>query len=697
VAPVGADAHGTTSDAGWSGASTGIGGTGRYDGGEWVYQDFVYDDGGRGNNTADVVQVRVRESPSSPGESADLEIEVTINSLLDASSTVIGVALSGPDDVVRPWPFGATSGVDELGDFVAVASRWHRFVTVAEGHVWESLDDGEPVGTGDAAVDLVANTITFGAATSEMAEGEIALNIGAGVWDASTRTWSDGGVLDLAFNRHELEPVPLDFPFSNERVFRDQQQQMAIDAGDVSRFDHALDRGRLRTEQVGPSTTGGELMGEAEQPPPSAAVAVPSWLPKMAPSYPGQKRDVVNRVYRSIQDLPEGYGPPGGGEALGGNAPHPMGGLYQTYRITIPPGYDGSETRPLNLLLHAMGGNHNSNPAHSVTDRLGADLGAFTVAPLALGPAGWYANEALVDTLQALADVEQHYAIDRDRISVAGYSMGGGGVYRLATLLPDLFASGVVWVGYTNRPAIDQIENAQHVPLMIIHGTNDETVPLHRVTPYTDRLRELGYDHRLNVHPGFDHFALWLTDEWTRERDWVGAHRRTVDPGNVRMKVRPSAWADGPRAAAIVADLRKVTAMVGTSIDGAYWVSSVAIDGEGDASGVVDLTSSGISPRVPVASEILGAEPGPPTPYVQQGIARRFEPAPTSNTLTGTLSGIRELTVDLERARLDLNDLRLDVNADRDVTLHLRDGTGIHTVTIAGASGDVLSALRSTS
>src|SRR6185436_12604245 len=41
-----------------------------------------------------------------------------------------------------------------------------------------------------------------------------------------------------------------------------------------------------------------------------------------------------------------------------------------------------------------------------------------------------------------IRDLKRHYAVDEDRVTIGGASMGGTGGFRLATLHPDLFAAG---------------------------------------------------------------------------------------------------------------------------------------------------------------------------------------------------------------------------------------------------------------
>ena len=69
------------------------------------------------------------------------------------------------------------------------------------------------------------------------------------------------------------------------------------------------------------------------------------------------------------------------------------------------------------------------------------------MTPAGRGPDGWYYDRAGADTFEVWADVARHYALDPDVTSIAGYSMGGYGTYKLATQFPDLFAKGQPTVG----------------------------------------------------------------------------------------------------------------------------------------------------------------------------------------------------------------------------------------------------------
>ncbi len=638
VSPVGPGPALAARDSGWSAPPTAISGAGRYVAGEWVWQDFVYDDGGQLNNEADIVEVRAR------AQGADLRLQVTINSLLEESDFVVGVAVEDRAADLREWPSGA-----------GVQSRWASFVTA----------------TADTAVvDRGENTVEF-TVPSAASSPATRLVVGAGRWDAEADAW-EGLPADLAFNlQGSGEPYA-----ANEeergRNFRNAKQQAAIESGDVSAFVQTVDVTALRA-----GTT------EAE------------------PVEPGS----ANRVYRTRQDLGEGYSD---------DFPRHRG-LYQPYAIYVPAGYSSTTPAPLAIVMHSLNNIHNEYDTEAVYEQIAETRGAIAVTPLALGVNGWYWDRALVDTLDVWADVRRNYAIDDSQTTVSGYSMGGYGSWRLSTLLPDRIAAGAVWAGvpayqiwaFPAPPVgspmartgpgntFDQLENTRYVPFMVSHGTNDELVPVAGVTWQTDRLHQLRHTYRYQLHPGYGHFSFRSLDDYTREGGWLAGRERIDNPGRVTFKVRPDSWVtpgtEQSERDSILGLLDELAAELGGDLRSAYWVRDVNVaggesDGDG-AIGSVDLVSHG-RPEVSSTVEHSGVETEPSSHFLR-GLDRtdsEAEETETPNRLSGTLEGVTELTVDVTRANLTLDGLDVDVTSDRKTTLHLREGSKTDTVVLEASS-----------
>src|SRR5207302_8139478 len=99
-----------------------------------------------------------------------------------------------------------------------------------------------------------------------------------------------------------------------------------------------------------------------------------------------------------------------------------------------------------------------------------------------------------------IEDVMAKYPINRDRISVTGFSMGGAATWYLASHYPELFAAAAPMAGYCDyrlwekpggstfpmqpweepswqqRSAAFLVENFEHTPLWIVHGEWDRSV-----------------------------------------------------------------------------------------------------------------------------------------------------------------------------------------------------------------------------
>ena len=74
-----------------------------------------------------------------------------------------------------------------------------------------------------------------------------------------------------------------------------------------------------------------------------------------------------------------------------------------------------------------------------------------------LHPYGRFCNANHVagetDTLEAMADVQRRYRIDEDRITVRGFSMGGGATWHFAVHHADKWAAAAPGAGFSETPA----------------------------------------------------------------------------------------------------------------------------------------------------------------------------------------------------------------------------------------------------
>jgi predicted peptidase len=146
------------------------------------------------------------------------------------------------------------------------------------------------------------------------------------------------------------------------------------------------------------------------------------------------------------------------------------------YAISIPSTYSPSTPAPLILTLHfGIGGGESTGVGADLLKGLigpaFVGLGAIIVAPDSVrGNWSTPENEKAVSAL--LDMVMAHYAIDKKRVAVTGYSMGGTGSWHLAEKFPELFSAAIP---IASRPPASAA--GWRLPVLAIHSRDDQVAP----------------------------------------------------------------------------------------------------------------------------------------------------------------------------------------------------------------------------
>jgi predicted esterase len=115
----------------------------------------------------------------------------------------------------------------------------------------------------------------------------------------------------------------------------------------------------------------------------------------------------------------------------------------QPYGLVIPQDHDFTRPAPLYVWLHGRGDkNTDLHFMHERMTRPGqiAPPGAIVLHPFERHCVGFkFAGE--IDVLEAIADVQQHYRIDPQRIVLIGFSMGGAGAWHIGAHYADKFCA----------------------------------------------------------------------------------------------------------------------------------------------------------------------------------------------------------------------------------------------------------------
>ena len=201
-------------------------------------------------------------------------------------------------------------------------------------------------------------------------------------------------------------------------------------------------------------------------------------------------------------------------------------GTTVLYGRSIPGGYDPRQPRPLVLVLHP-GGERIPYYGDRVMQQiflpgLGA-LDAIMVAPDC--PTRAWSDPAAEQAVRALIDnVIAEYAVDRRRILVTGFSLGGSGTWFMSSHHADLYTAAIVLAGRTDEP----LERLAKIPTYIIHSRDDEVVPFAQAERRAAELNSMGRVVKFEALQGLGHYAMrgyvgaleragrWVTEHWEK-------------------------------------------------------------------------------------------------------------------------------------------------------------------------------------
>ena len=654
-----------------------VSGAQSYRDGEWLYQDFLYDDHGAAgvkdpndpygpsghlyspaggsftyptdkvyaNNSADLVELRVRPL------AAATAFRVTLNTLQDAARSAFTIALGS--GAASGWPHGA--GVTSPATLFLT---WH-------GSSAELLDatTAKPVTPAPTAtVDMLRRQVTVLVPHSAWnpGTGKVRTTIGVGLWNPGANAYlapkpgaadattpgggTPNGVAIVNVGPRFAEPVPqfygsnmADTAVAGEVSapwWRERQQSEQLTLGDVSPFSADVDFGKLARQ-----------------------VRDDSGVPATG---------ALDRILASHYTFGQGLDPTKICYTLGtfDAGPKCVGrfvGQLQSYALYVPTKPVPAKGFGMTLLLHSLSANYNQYLASHNQSQLGErDTGSLVVTPSGRGPDGFYKGIAEADTFETWADVARHYRVDPDWSTVTGYSMGGFGTYRLLARWPDLFSRGWSVVGEPQSVS-DQLGSLRNTPLLAWNSAEDELVNISTSENAVKANTAAGIRFEEDKFLTADHLTLAANDQFAPGAAFLGNARVDRNPYHVTYVVDPTE------------DNRQATAVA----DHAYWLSDLrprttgngSLDAVSQAFGTTDAT---VLPVQTGAGVLTGGEI-PAMAYLSR--SQQWGPfghAAPANTLTLKVTNLRTATVALDRARLTARrTLTLDVTADGPTSLVL--------------------------
>jgi hypothetical protein len=658
-----------------------VSGSGAYRDGEYLYQDYIYDDHGAtgtpdpnnplgpnadlysppagsatyptdpvyANNAADLVEFRVKPLANATA------FRVTLNTLKDPAKTAFTIALgSSPANV--SWPHGA-----------GVSSPAQYFLTV-HGSSGELLDaaTGRALAAPSVSTDLTRRQIDVRLPHSTWDPGasKVRTEIGVGLWDtaassylapqpgqASATTPGGGSPTGAAlFNvgprtgepQPDVSQVPT-WTMGDSAVggmvqaawWREKEQATALTTGDISEFHADVDFGKL-----------------------AAKANDDSGVPKTG---------TMNRILASHYEFGQGYDNSKvcfeiGGVDEGAKCIGRMVGQLQPYTIYVPSKPQPAKGYGMTLLLHSLSANYNQYANSRNQSELGdRGPGSIVITPAGRGPDGFYAGIAEADTFEVWADVARRYKLDPSWTVVSGYSMGGFGTYRLMARWPDLFARGFSVVGIPGT-VNDQLPSLRNNPILAWNSGADELVNITESEQAVADLTAAGLRFTEWLFPASDHLTLATNDEYGPGADWLGQHTVDRNPPHVTYVVDPTE--DNAQATAIG--------------NHAYWTSGLTVrDPKASPTGTFDARSEGfgVGDGTPTGQRqgggVLVGGNHHASPYVER--SQDWTPAPkepVTDRLDVVATNIATATVDATRARLSCAP-QLNVKSDGPLDLRI--------------------------
>ncbi len=251
-------------------------------------------------------------------------------------------------------------------------------------------------------------------------------------------------------------------------------------------------------------------------------------------------------------------------------------GDYSEVGVYVPPWYRPSATRkyPLVVGLHGLNGfsmgvmrwlfgGDDPKREQGWEDRHVGTLpnaDAFVITPFGHGNT-LYRELGETDIMHAVEWAMRRYPIDPSRVTITGMSMGGIGSAAVPLHRPHVFAAAEPLCGYHSylirgdvagrairpwerylaeeRSNVLWAENGEHLPLFIVHGTQD--LPEENSGVLIERYEKLKFAVK-HEHPEAGHNVWQQTYEELKGLTWLLNRRVDLHPSHVRFKTTRTRW-----------------------------------------------------------------------------------------------------------------------------------------------------------
>lgn len=191
--------------------------------------------------------------------------------------------------------------------------------------------------------------------------------------------------------------------------------------------------------------------------------------------------------------------------------------------VFVPRGHDLTKPGPLLVGVHPWNGGPWTYAAYRELLEEAQAKDVALLMPSGLGNS-LYTADAEDEVMRAIDAFTAEIAVDQQRVSIWGASMGGQGATTIAFHRPDRFAFVASYFGDakfdlstyvrnvlpTEEAAhrinpLDVVDNARHLPLWLIHGEDDRTSPIVQSVMLFDAMKKRQFQVELDRVPAMGH------------------------------------------------------------------------------------------------------------------------------------------------------------------------------------------------
>ena len=664
----------------WSAQPILISGASAYRQGEFLYQDFLYDDAGAGGrytyptdlaqyagNSADFVELRFKLL------SGGTALRITYNSMINPTLTAATIALGNSTQAYN-LPHGANTRAPGQV-FVTVHGSSADVVDAASG---QQLSVPGLAVTVDVQRRQVHVCVPYGV-FDPRGKNQVRVAAATGLWDVNSNNYLIPGTTATATQpggaRVANASAFFNVAFRYSEVitgFANGTQGTVVTNGDLTPLAANVDFTALASEV------------DDDMPNQIGGVPQTGRMNRILASHfePAQGRGTALSLQPSICP-PTGCSPP------------MYAGRLQIYEIYIPVAKPEVNGYGLFLDMHGAVGNMNTEPLRWQQEAGEQAVPYISITPHGRGQSYWYYGLAGADVFEVWADVAHRYKLNPDRTSIGGTSMGGFGTWKFSGQFPDLFASaqsqvpcpsaGVGWVQGTlpptypiNDPVAGQLSlmiltapGTRWLPQYNWFGTQDTTCAYWAQSDYENLLDTMGYRYN-KISFVHGHVApVILGNEYQPLVDFMNGKTVVRNPPHITFVMHGEE--NQPE--------------FGLNSDHAYWVSGLTLRNSTafPPIGRIDVMSFGFGVADPTSnptqtgSGVYVGTTGPVSYTYQTRDWGATPQLPVSNSLKIVALNIRTMKISPGRAKIDCSAaLRVLTDGPVDITLDGCGPSGVH-------------------